>query len=66
MKVKAMGYEYEPYVTLYLVPETDEERVLLRQIWEHGELRVTNGCADNTGQGYAIDQRRAEVHDGSE
>jgi hypothetical protein len=63
MKVKAMGYELEPYVTIYLVPETDEERVLLRQIWKHGRMELSNGCADRTGQGYAITQKPGEVSD---
>jgi len=54
MRVEAIGYEHEGGVTLYLVPETDVERVLLRSLWKHGELAVTNGVADRSGQGFAI------------
>jgi hypothetical protein len=54
MKVAASSLKYEPGVTLYLVPETDVERVLLRDLWSHGRLELTNGVADRSGQGYAI------------
>ena len=57
MQVKAMTYVYEPYVSLYLVPETDVERALLRSLWAHGRMQVCNGCADNTGEGFQITQQ---------
>ena len=59
MFVKAMGYVLEPYVSLYLVPETDQERVLLRQIWKHGRMEISNGCADRSGEGFCLTQKPA-------
>ena len=43
MKIEAISYKYEVGVTLYLVPETDVERVLLRSLWAHGRLESING-----------------------
>ena len=57
MQVRAMTYVYEPYISLYLVPETDVERALLRSLWKHGRMEECNGCADNTGEGFAITQK---------
>lgn len=57
MKVKASGYELEHYVSIFLVPETDVERVLLRSLWKHGKMEICNGCADNTGEGFQITQK---------
>ena len=57
MKVKAMSYVLEPYISLYVVPETDVERVLLRCLWGNGRMELCNGCADNTGEGFAITQK---------
>lgn len=60
MQIKALGYALEPCVSLWLVPETDVERTLLEAMWEHGRLELLNGCADGTGQGFAITNRSAE------
>jgi hypothetical protein len=54
MLVKAMTFTLEPGISLYLVPETEVERTMLRSMWEHGEMQKCNGCADNTGEGFAI------------
>ena len=43
MKIEAISYKYEPGVTLYIVPETDVERVLLRSLWAHGRCESING-----------------------
>jgi len=59
MKVEATGLEHEHYVSIYLVPETQAERVLLRSLWRHGSMRITNGVCDGTGQGFCITQRQA-------
>ena len=61
MKIKAMTYMLEPYISLYLVPETDEERVLLRVLWKHGHMEICNGCADRTGEGFAITQKPVDA-----
>ncbi len=54
MKVKAVTYRYTPEVSLFLVPETDVERELLRALWTHGHLALCNGVADRSGQGFEI------------
>mgnify|MGYP001166939674 CR=1 FL=1 len=60
MKIKAMSFEYEGRIALYLVPETDVERTLLQSLWKHGVMAMTNGVADGTGQGYSIMARQAK------
>ena len=60
MKVKAVTYQFEGRVSLYLVPETEVERSLLQSIWRFGKLELTNGVADRTGEGFAISQSRLE------
>ena len=56
MKIEAISYKYEPGVTLYLIPETDVERVLLRSLWEHGRCELVNGD-------YAITTRQKSTPD---
>jgi len=36
-------------LSLFVIPETDAERELLRGMWNHGELQRCNGVADNSG-----------------
>lgn len=60
MKVKAESFEFDGRIALYLVPETDVERTLLRSLWKHGVMELTNGVADGTGHGYCITTRKAE------
>lgn len=57
MKVELTGLQHEPYVSLYLVPETQCERVLLSALWRHGRLKITNGVCDGSGQGFAVTQK---------
>ena len=54
MKLSLVDYEFSPLLTLFVVPETDEERVLLRSLWRFGTLKMCNGVADGTGLGFAI------------
>lgn len=54
MRVEPVTYQHESRISLYLVPETDVERALLRMLWVHGRLERTNGVADGSGQGFAI------------
>ena len=58
MQVKAMGLQHTPDVSIFLVPETDVERVLLRALWKHGRLEVCNGVADGTGEGFQVTARQ--------
>jgi hypothetical protein len=60
MRIEAGSYVHEDRVSLYLVPETDVERVLLRSLWKHGQLEILNGVMDNSGEGFAITQRKRE------
>lgn len=57
MRVELTGLEYEVYVALYLVPETQVERVLLSSLWRHGEMRITNGVCDGSGHGFCVTQK---------
>ena len=57
MKVEACGLMYEGRISIYLVPETQVERELLSALWRHGELRITNGVCDGTGQGFCVTQK---------
>ena len=57
MKVELTGLEHEVYVSLYLVPETQIERVLLSSLWRHGRLEITNGVCDRSGQGFCVTQK---------
>lgn len=55
MKAKLVTYEHaENGVSLFVVPETDEERELLRGLWKHGTLTKCNGVADQSGEGFAV------------
>lgn len=54
MEVKAIIYKHEPGVALFLVPDTDVERALLRSLWAHGRLDICNGVADDSGEGFQI------------
>lgn len=54
MDVKAIGLKHEPGVSLFLIPETDVERELLRALWAHGRLSTCNGVADGSEQGFQI------------
>lgn len=44
-------------LSLFVVPETDAERVLLRGLWEHGTLETCNGVADHSDQGFCVQWR---------
>lgn len=55
MKTKLTTAEHSVNgLSLFVVPETAEERALLRGLWKHGKLEKCNGIADNTGEGFAI------------
>lgn len=54
MKVELISYEYSPGVSLFVIPETAAERVLLQSLWKHGELSTCNGVADASEQGFRI------------
>lgn len=55
MKTKLITYNHsENGVSLFVVPETDEERELLRGLWRHGTLAIRNGVADQSGEGFAV------------
>lgn len=58
MRVELTGLEYEAYVALYLIPETQAERILLSALWRHGEMRITNGVCDGSGQGFCVSQKK--------
>lgn len=64
MKLKLITFEHaENGVSLFVVPETDEERQLLRGLWKHGELQTCNGVADRSEQGFAIAWKTARKED---
>ena len=55
MKVQLITYEHSSNgLALFVVPETDAERALLRGLWRHGEMVTCNGVADGSEQGFAI------------
>lgn len=54
MKLKMITFQHEARLSLYVVPETDEERQVLRMLWKFGQLESTNGVADGSGQGFAV------------
>ena len=60
MKVEASSYEHDPSISLFIVPETDVEKILLRSLWKHGELSLCNGVADGTGLGFKIGYREIQ------
>jgi len=66
MQVKAMQYVLEPGMSLYLVPETDVERTLLRNMWKYGQMELCNGCADNTGEGFAVTWKARKESEGED
>ena len=61
MKVKAITYEHEARISLFLVPETDVERALLQSMWKHGTLELCNGVADGTSLGFGITTRELDT-----
>ncbi len=55
MKTKLITYEHAVNgISLFVIPETEAERELLRGLWKHGEMKACNGVADNSEQGFAI------------
>lgn len=63
MKAKLVTFEHSVNgMAVYVIPETDAEREFLRGLWRHGHMDITNGIADNSGIGFAIqwDWRREE------
>lgn len=55
MKAKLITYEHsENGISLFVVPETEAERILLQGIWKHGQLRTCNGIADSSSQGFCV------------
>ena len=61
MQVKLITYEHAANgVSLFVVPETDAERELLRGIWKHGQLSTCNGVADDSSQGFKIGWKMAD------
>ena len=41
-------------LSLFVVPETPQERAVLQGLWKHGTLAKCNGVADGTGEGFAV------------
>ena len=56
MRAELTSLVHEHYVSLYLVPETQVERELLKSLWTHGRLATTNGVCDGTGSGWCVTQ----------
>lgn len=56
MKVALSSFVHsENGLALYVVPETDAERVLLRAMWQHGRLEKCNSPLDDkSGEGFSI------------
>lgn len=55
MKCKLHTYDHSANgLSLFVVPETDAERELLKALWRHGALTTCNGVADGSSQGFAI------------
>lgn len=55
MKCRIVSYVHSSNgLSLFVVPETDAERELLRALWTHGELTRCNGVADDSGEGFSI------------
>lgn len=62
MKIKIITYEHaENGLSLFVTPETDEERQLLRGLWKHGKLETCNGVADRSEQGFCIAWKQKEA-----
>ncbi len=61
MQCEVAIYEHpENGISLFIVPETDAERQLLFGLWKHGTLKMCNGVADGSGQGFCIDWKMIE------
>ena len=55
MKVELVTYLAKSNgLSLFVVPETEAERVLLQGLWKHGTLAKCNGIADDSGEGFAV------------
>jgi len=51
MRCELIIYSHsENGLSLFVVPETDTERQLLRGLWTHGELKTCNGVADRNSR----------------
>lgn len=69
MKTSVVTYEHRTNgLALFVVPETDQERELLKGLWKHGELKTCNGVADGSTQGFcvswALRDKQEPPHDG--
>ena len=61
MKVKLTSYAHSVNgLALFVIPETDEERVLLKAMWKHGKMETCNGIADNSEQGFCVQWRPSD------
>lgn len=61
MKTSIVTYEHRINgLSLFVVPETDEEREVLKGLWRHGKLEKCNGVADGSGQGFCIHWKLGE------
>ena len=55
MKTKLISYAHpDNGLSLFIVPETDEERSLLEALWRHGNLKTCNGVADRSSLGFCV------------
>lgn len=52
-------------VSLFVIPETEAERALLRGFWKHGKMETCNGTMDNSGMGFCISWRLQNEEDAS-
>lgn len=55
MRCEIITYTHaENGISVFVVPETDAERELLKGLWTHGEMRMCNGIADGTSTGFCV------------
>lgn len=56
MQAKLVTYEHsENGISVFVMPETEAERVLLKGLWKHGKMQSRNGIADNNWQVFSVD-----------
>lgn len=62
MRCKLITYEHSSNgLSLFVIPETPEERELLRAMWRFGALVKCNGVADGTGEGFCVKWKMEEA-----
>lgn len=62
MKCKITHTDYAGNgISLFVIPETQNEREVLEALWKHGRLNTCNGVADYSPQGFRIVCNLVEV-----